>query len=110
MLSSCAKCERDCSWDHHRACASSTRWIWGPGPPRRVSRKSETSRSADPLPDPLQPGTEEVRAAAGTIAQRMRGIKLAKQSGSSWVKAELVSLLASNQASSSALPEQALAL
>ena len=55
-------------------------------------------------------GQKKFGAAADTIAQRMREIKLAKQSGSSCDKAELVSLLASNQASSSALPEQALAL
>ena len=58
----------------------------------------------------VQLGQKKLPAAVDLIAQRIREIRVAKASGSSWDKAELVSLLPSNQPGSAPLPEMALAL
>ena len=55
-------------------------------------------------------GQSKFSSAVDLICQRIREIHVAKKAGSSWEKAELVSLLPSTQASSSPLPEHALAL
>jgi hypothetical protein len=55
-------------------------------------------------------GQDRLPAAVDLVCQRIREVCLAKKTGSSWEKAELVSLLPSTQASSSPLPEHALAL
>ena len=50
------------------------------------------------------------KEAADLMVQRVREVLYAKRAGSSWEKAELISLLPSASASSTALPDGALAL
>ena len=50
------------------------------------------------------------KEAADLMVQRVREILQAKRAGGSWEKAELISLLPSTSASSTALPDGALAL
>jgi len=58
----------------------------------------------------LEINKDRLPQAVDIIAQRIREVRMAKQAGNSWEKAELISLMPGSQAGSTVLPDGCLAL